>query len=202
MAKKKTVGDTATAMGAEATKVTPGNRSALVPANLNISEFVTPVNSLTMFKSEEFEDLSLPAIIKTSTLRAGDTIIGEIHTFSGYRQGQIDSALIVMDILRPGENNTLVKAGVRGAMPVGAVLGRALGASELFGDSKKPVYEDVIAKIKEAGYIPGTILVMCYRGTGKERNNMNAPHLWDIKAKRPDGALMTGHGDRKKPASK
>lgn len=182
-----------------ATKVTDENRSALVPANFNVSEFVANSQTLEKFTGEGFEDLSLPAIIKTSGLKAGDVIIGEIVSFSGYRSGMIDSALITLSILKAEENGELKPVGVRGALPVGAVLGRALGAGDLFGDKdKKTKYEDVIAKIESAGFVKGTILAMRYRGTGKERNNMNAPHLWDIRAKRPDGATLHTTADRKK----
>jgi hypothetical protein len=141
-----------------------------------------------------FEDKSLPPILKTAGLNNGDIIMGEIASFSVFDDGKdIQSALITIHGVRPessvekdgSQSVKFARTGSRGALPVGAVLARALSAP--VGKDVKP--QEQIDAIQAAGYIPGTIIAMKYLGVGKKRGAQNAPHLWDIKVKKPTGEV-------------
>lgn len=167
-------------------------------AEVGAKQFLADSSTAASFLGEGFEDKSLPAIIKTKGLSVGDVIIGEFDSFSEYDDGKkIQTALITIHILRGNvTTKQLERVGVRGALPVGAVLARALGASL----NKQTPPSEINKQIVANGYGPGTIIAMRYNGTGKERNNQNAPHLWDIKIKKATGevaAVGVDHGNKK-----
>lgn len=180
------------------TAATPAAQSAeRALATIAVNQFVTREAAPEML--DGFEDLSLPPIIKSKGLQLGDIIYGEIDSFHEYDDGKnIKTALITIHVLRPNPaTKSLERLGLRGSLPVGAVLQRALGAAEL---GPKALPSDINAKIQANGFGKGTILAMRYNGTGKERQNQNAPHLWDIKAKKPSGetiAVGVDHGNKK-----
>lgn len=154
---------------------------------LPTNQFVNASSDIgTMFDSG-FADLSLPPIIKSKGLKRGDLILGEIDCFGIYDDGKnVRSALITVHVLKANPaTREMTRIGLRGAIPVGVVLARALGAPM----SKESTPQTIIDAIQGNGYGKGTILAMLYRGTGKERKNQNAPHLWDIKAKKPTGEV-------------
>lgn len=137
-----------------------------------------------------FEDKSLPPILKTAGLNTGDIIMGEFASFSVFDDGKdIQSALITIYGVRPNAEKAgeFIRTGSRGALPVGAVLARALSAP--VGKDVKP--QEQIDAIQAAGYGVGTMIAMKYLGIGKKRGAQNAPHLWDIKIRKPSGAVET-----------
>lgn len=159
--------------------------SALVLAGQTPStEFI--VQNSSALNLDGFEDKSLPPILKTAGLNTGDIIMGEFASFSVFDDGKdIQSALITIYGVKPGEDGKFVRTGSRGALPVGAVLARALGAPS--GKDIKP--QEQIDAIEKAGYIPGTLIAMKYLGVGKKRGAQNAPHLWDVKLRKPSGEV-------------
>lgn len=172
---------------------------ALEMAQANASRYLAGADVAPAL-SDGFEDLSLPPIIKYKGLKAGDTIIGEVDTFGEYNDDKISSALITVHILRMNpETKELQRVGLRAALPVGAVLQRSLGAGDL-GPKATPA--EINEKLQANGYGKGAIIAMEYCGTGKERKTNNAPHLWNIKAKRADGSVTPkmgiDHGNKKK----
>jgi hypothetical protein len=175
---------------------TDAAKNALVKAGgVSASQFVVAGgNEALGGLLDGFEDKSLPPIIKATGLNAGDIIVGEITDYSEFDDGKnIQTVFANLDLLRPVDGK-LEKVGQRAAMPVGAVLQRALGAGEM-NKADKPA--DIIERIGKAGYGKGTILAMRYTGKGKARDKMNAPHLWDIKVKKTDGSV-THNVDAKK----
>lgn len=162
---------------------------ALAKNAIPVNQFASSAADVAGLDFSTFDDLSLPPIIKANGLNQGDVIFGEIDSFNIYDDGdKIKSALVTLQILRyDSEQKQFVKAGVRGAMPIGAVLARSLGAP--VGKDIPP--QTVIDAIKNNGYVKGTILAMRYQGVGKKRGALNAPHLWDIKAQKPGGETMS-----------
>lgn len=126
-----------------------------------------------------FEDKSLPPILKSSQLKTGDVVIGEVDSFGVYDKEKVQSALIVIHAMRAGAKG-FERVGRKIALPVGAVLQRALGAGGL---GPKAAPKEINEAIQAAGYGPGAIIAMQYLGTGQKRKGENAPNLWDIKAK-------------------
>jgi hypothetical protein len=150
------------------------------------TEFI--VNNVTINDLDGFEDKSLPPILKTVGLNTGDIIMGEIASFSVFDDGKdIQSALITIHGVRPDGSGHFTRTGGRGALPVGAVLARALSAP--VGKDVKP--QDQIDAIQAAGYGVGTVIAMKYMGIGKKRGAQNAPHLWDVKVRKPSGEVVT-----------
>lgn len=183
-------------VSAEAAEKTQKN---LALATMGAKQFLADSSTAADFLGEGFEDKSLPAIIKTAGLSIGDVIIGEVDSFSEYDDGKkIQTALITVHILRGNtETKKLERVGIRGALPVGTVLGRSMGVTL----TKQITPAQINEQIKANGYGVGTIIAMRYNGTGKERNNQNAPHLWDIKIKKASGEVETkgiDHGNKKK----
>lgn len=169
----------------------PGPSALAVPDSVAMSQFVSKTAAPESFKSESgFEDLSLPPIIKTKGLKPGDTIYGELCGFGIYDDGKnIRSALLTIHVLDGNPaTGKLERIGMRAALPVSAVIGRALGASpgKLGKEPSKTIEE-----IKAAGWTEGSVIALRYLGTGKERGDkLNAPNLWEIKAKKPTGETI------------
>jgi len=140
---------------------------------------------------EGFEDKSLPPILKARGIQPGTVIMGEVDSFGKYEDDKIETALVTCHVMdfNP-EKKEFYRVGTRVALPVAAVLARATGVNELLQD-KKPA-EEITAAIEKNGYGRGTLIVMTYQGTGKERKGMNAPHLWDIKIRKPVAETTKG----------
>lgn len=135
---------------------------------------------------EGFEDKSLPPILKARGIAPGTVIMAEVDTFGKYEDDKIETALITCHVMDYNpEKKDFYRVGTRIALPVAAVLARATGVNELLAD-KKPA-EDITGAIEKNGYGRGTLIIMTYQGTGKERKGMNAPHLWDIKIRKGNG---------------
>ena len=193
MSEKKKVRESAAPSGSD----TAAGNNAL--ATIPINEFVSTISNAAEFLGTGFEDLSLPPIIKSKGLKQGDIIFGEIDSFQEYSDGKnIQSAFCTIHVLKPNPaTKSLDRLGMRASLPVGAVLQRALGGLT----DPKATPKEIIAAIQTNGYGKGTVLAMRYNGTGKERKNQNAPHLWDIKAKKPTGetvAMGVDHANKKK----
>lgn len=146
---------------------------------------------------DSFEDKSLPPILKARGISPGTIIMGEIATFGVYSDDKIETALITVYALDYNpEKKDFFRVGPRLALPVAAVLGRAMGVNELL--AKKAPAAEINEAIQENGYRAGTIIVMQYQGTGKERKGMNAPHLWDIKIRKTATGEVSTHKTTKK----
>lgn len=146
---------------------------------------------------DQFEDKSLPPILKARGIAPGTIIMGEIASFGVYSDDKIETALITVYALDYNpEKKDFFRVGPRLALPVAAVLGRAMGVNELL--AKKAPAAEINEAIQENGYRAGTVIVMQYQGTGKERKGMNAPHLWDIKIRKATGEVSTHKIDKKK----
>jgi hypothetical protein len=144
---------------------------------------------------EGFEDKSLPPILKARGIPTGTVIMGEFDSFGKYEDDKIETALITVHQMDYNpDKKEFVRTGARLALPVSAVLARATGVNKLVED-KKPA-EEITGAIEKAGYGKGTLIIMTYQGTGKERKGMNAPHLWDIKFRKP-GAETSANKNRK-----
>lgn len=134
-----------------------------------------------------FEDRSLPPFLKAATVEPGTVIMGEFTEFGEYNDDQVHTAVITVDCLDFNvEKGELYKTGSRLAIPVSAVIARALGAEEELKEKASP--DDINKKIQANGYGIGTTLVMRYTGLGKKRKGFNAPHLWDVKLRKPVSA--------------
>lgn len=177
--------------------------TALVPAaaaKLPMNNLVDPSGGSATTLAL-FEDLSLPPIIKPKGLQKGNVIFGEIDGFSAYDDGKkIRSALIVLHVLRGrSEDGKLERIGQRAAIPVGAVLAKSLGSG--IDPAKTPA--KINEEIQAAGWTKGTILAMQYQGEGQRRDSrMNNPHLWNIKAIKPDAAHTVLVAETAAPALK
>lgn len=144
---------------------------------------------------EGFEDKSLPPILKAKGMQPGTVIIAEVDVFGKYEDDKIETALITCHVMDYNpEKKEFYRVGTRIALPVAAVLARATGVNELVTD-KKPA-EEITAAIEKNGYGRGTMFVMTYQGTGKERKGMNAPHLWDIKIRKGNGEAAAHKGKK------
>jgi hypothetical protein len=170
--------------------------NALAAASVNANGFGAK-NALAAAQAglfEGFEDKSLPPILKARGIQPGTVIMGEVDSFGKYEDDKIETALITVHQLDyDTEKKDFFRVGPRIALPVAAVLARATGVNEMVTD-KKPA-EEITAQIEKNGYGRGTIIVMTYQGTGKERKGMNAPHLWDIKIKK--GGAAEPHKSKK-----
>lgn len=181
-----------TATPTTGTTETSAPSTAIVPATQakGVGAMVAtemPSNVNIFGKESGFSDLSLPPILKTADLAPGQVVIGKIVDFGVYDQNEISSALITMEALGVKPDGEFFERGVRFAMPIGAVLGRALGTEIM----PKISPADQITKIKSNGFGVGAIIAMQYRGKGIEKGKgKNGAHLWDIKAKKVDGEIV------------
>ena len=168
----------------------PGSAAVATIESVPMSQFVSKSAAPADFLGESgFEDLSLPPIIKTKGLQPGNVIFGELAGYGVYDDGKkIRSALLTIHVLEGNPSTKkLERIGMRAALPVSAVIGRALGSPQTPG--KMP--QQTIDEIKAAGWTEGSVIALRYLGTGKERGDkLNAPNLWEIKAKKPSGEVI------------
>lgn len=167
-------------------------KNALALAKANATGFAAKNTEAAALSGifDTFEDKSLPPILKARGIAPGTVIMGEIASFSKYSDDKIETALITVHVLDYNtEKKDFFRVGPRLALPVAAVLARAMGVNELLADKKDP--EIITEAIEKNGYGVGTIIIMTYQGTGKERKGMNAPHLWDIKIRKATGETST-----------